>query len=168
MNPRKLFRWYVHTFAVTALAASGVSILASHLIYNATPSMPVGFYWLSPAREPTRGAVVAFPVPTNVEGLVRERRYLPENALLLKPVVAVAGDEVCTRNGVLNVHGAFLGYVLDRDSAARALPHSDLCGTLPEGEVFVASAHPQSFDSRTFGSVPVGAVRGVVRSLWIF
>ena len=168
MNPRKLFRWYLHTFAITALAASSVSILASHLIYNATRSMALGFYWLSPARAPARGAVVAFPVPPNVQALVRERRYLPENGLLLKPIVAVAGDDVCTRGGVLNVNGVFVGHVLDRDSAARSLPRSDLCGTLPEGEIFVASANPQSFDSRTFGSIPVAAVRGEVRSLWTF
>jgi conjugative transfer signal peptidase TraF len=168
MNSRKLLQLYVRTFGITALAAAGVSILASHLIYNATNSMPLGLYWLAPAPSPGRGAVVAFSVPPNVQDLVHERRYLPENALLLKPVVALAGDDVCTRDGILKVNGASLGQVLERDSAARALPQSDFCGALPDGEIFVASAHPQSFDSRTFGSIPVVAVRGVVKALWTF
>ncbi len=63
-------------------------------------------------------------------------------------------DDVCTDGGTLTVNGAPLGAVATEDTRGRPLPHDERCGPLPDGDVFVASHSPTSFDSRTFGPVP--------------
>jgi len=107
-------------------------------------------------------------VPSHVEGLVRERRYLPPRALLIKPVVATANDHVCTCDGALLVNGAVMGAVPTEDSAKRPLPRATDCGALAEGLVFVASHYAKSFDSRTFGPVSLSELRGTVTPLWTY
>jgi conjugative transfer signal peptidase TraF len=158
--------------ARTALASLCVSALAclvgSHLLWNWTPSLPLGLYWVSPRREADVGALVAFPVPAGVRALVRERRYLPPGAVLVKPIVAAAADDVCTGGGMLTVNGAPLGAVATEDTRGRPLPHDTRCGPLPGGVVFVASHLPTSFDSRTFGPVPISEIRGTVTPLWTY
>ena len=163
-----LSRLHLSLFGAAAVASALACILASHLVWNWTPSVPLGLYWLSRGASPARGELVAFAVPPNVAALVHERRYLPVGAMLVKPVVATAGDRVCTDGGVLRINGAPFGAVLTEDSAGRPLPHFEGCGPLPEGEAFVASHHPRSFDSRTFGPVPLRAIRGTVRPLWTY
>ncbi|MGH7434785.1 MAG: S26 family signal peptidase, partial [Polyangiaceae bacterium] len=110
----------------------------------------------------------AFPVPVGVRALVRERHYLPPGAVLVKPIVAVAADDVCTDGGTLTVNGAPLGAVAAEDTRGRPLPHDTRCGPLPGGVVFVASHLPTSFDSRTFGPVPITQIRGTVTPLWTY
>jgi conjugative transfer signal peptidase TraF len=168
MTERELGRWYLGAFGAAALASALACLLASHLIWNWTPSLPLGLYWLSRSGAPAPGRLVAFPVPPGVLNLVRERRYLPPGALLLKPVVAIAGDHVCTGAGELTINGHGRGAILTQDSTGRPLPHYEGCGELLPGELFVASSLAMSFDSRTFGPVPLGAVRGTVMPLWTY
>jgi conjugative transfer signal peptidase TraF len=133
--------------------------------------MPLGLYWLSRAASPARGDLVAFPIPANVADLVRARNYLPARAMLLKPVVATVGDRVCTADGTFSVNGqpfANGGRIATEDSAGRPLPHYEGCGAVPEGLLYVASDHPRSFDSRTFGPIRTSDVRGTVSALWTY
>jgi conjugative transfer signal peptidase TraF len=165
---KELSRFYLAAFAITAILSALASLIGRHLIYNGTESMPLGLYWISAAPDLHRGDTVAFPVPPKVRQLVWERRYLPDGAVLLKPVVAVAGDHVCARGSTFAVNGHVVGAVLRADSQGRLLPRYEGCGEVRDGEVFVASTHPQSFDSRSFGPVPIAAVSGTVRLLWTF
>jgi type IV secretory pathway protease TraF len=114
------------------------------------------------------GALVAFPVPAHVRALVLERRYLPPGALLVKPVVAMRPDCVCTDSGTLTVNGTPLGAIATEDTQGRPLPHDERCGPVPEAVVFVASHFATSFDSRTFGPVPLSNLRGTVTPLWTY
>jgi conjugative transfer signal peptidase TraF len=152
----------------TALLSGLACVMASHLLWNWTPSLPLGLYWVSPRGVATVGTLVAFPVPTSVQALVRERKYLPPGAFLIKPIVALASDRVCTEGGTLVVGGSVLGAVLTEDSAKRPLPHATECGPLSEGQAFVASHYPKSFDSRTFGPIALNTIRGTVTPLWTF
>jgi conjugative transfer signal peptidase TraF len=154
----------------TVLAAAVACLAGAHLLWNWTPSLPLGLYWLSPASSGRVkvGALVAFPVPAPVRALVLERRYLPPGALLVKPVVATATDRVCTEGGTLAVNGTPLGAIATEDTQGRPLPHDERCGPLPEGHVFVASHFATSFDSRTFGPVPLADIRGTVTPLWTY
>jgi conjugative transfer signal peptidase TraF len=156
--------------AATVLASAVACLAGAHLLWNWTPSLPLGLYWVSPAssRRVKVGALVAFPVPAHVRALVLERRYLPPRALLVKPVVATAPDRVCTEGGTLTVNGAPLGAIATEDTRSRPLPHDERCGPLPEGHVFVASHFATSFDSRTFGPVPLADIRGTVTPLWTY
>jgi conjugative transfer signal peptidase TraF len=114
------------------------------------------------------GTLVAFGVPDAVRDLVRERRYLPAGAWLVKRVVATPGDRVCTEGSTFSVNDQPLGAILTEDTVGRPLPHYDGCGPVPDGWFFVASRHAKSFDSRTFGPLPARAIRGTVTPLWTF
>jgi type IV secretory pathway protease TraF len=39
-------------------------------------------------------------------------------------------------------------------------------GRAEPGEIWLYAPHPRSFDSRVFGPVPLGSVRGVLTPLW--
>ena len=168
MTARELSGLYVRVFGATALASALACLFASRLVWNATPSLPLGLYWLSRGSAAEKGRLLAFPVPPSAQDLVRERRYLPPGAFLVKPVVATSGDFVCANGGVLTVDGRPLGAIPNEDSARRPLPHYEGCGPVGSGEVFVASHYEKSFDSRTFGPVAMGAIRGTVTPLWTY
>jgi conjugative transfer signal peptidase TraF len=168
MNARDLSRLYLRICGATALASALACVLASHLVWNWTPSLPLGLYWLSRGEPAAKGRLVAFPVPADMRDLVRERHYLPRGAFLVKPVVAVPGDLVCSDGGALTVNGRPLGTILTEDSGGRPLPHYQGCGRLPDAELFVASHYDKSFDSRTFGSVRARDIRGTVTPLWTY
>jgi conjugative transfer signal peptidase TraF len=154
--------------AVSALTTALSCIVASHLIWNRTASLPRGLYLRSSETRAHEGRLVALRVPPRVRLLVHERRYLPAGSLLIKPVAAVAGDVVCARRGILTINGEPYGRILTRDSQGRELPVYDGCGSLPEGQVFLASHHPASFDSRSFGPVDINALQGTVTPLWTY
>jgi conjugative transfer signal peptidase TraF len=162
----------VATTTLAAAAAAGVAALvASHLVWNRTESVPRGLYWLSDAsaRSPHVGELVAFPVPGSVAALVAERRYLPRGVtLLLKPVAAAAGDEVCAEDAALRINREVFGPVPVADSLGRPLPHLEGCAVVPHGALFVASHHARSFDSRVFGFIDTAALRGRARPLWTY
>jgi type IV secretory pathway protease TraF len=124
-----------------AATAAGASALARHLIWNRTDSLPHGLYWVTAGlQSPLRpGDLVAFPLPPAVQRLVYARRYLRPGDWLLKPVVALSGDDVCTDGGLLSIRGTVVGPMLERDSAGRPLPRFPMCGPVPAGHVFTAS-----------------------------
>jgi conjugative transfer signal peptidase TraF len=167
---RRIERSLFGAVAATVLASALACLAGAHLLWNWTPSLPLGLYWVSPggSGHVKVGALVAFPVPAHVRALVLERRYLPPGALLVKPVVATAADRVCTEGGTLAVNGAPLGAIATEDTQGRPLPHDERCGRLPEGDVFVASHFATSFDSRTFGPVRLADIRGTVTPLWTY
>src|ERR1700678_3442275 len=155
---RDIERGLVRACLGTAFACALACILGAHLLWNWTASLPLGLYWLSPdARSRVKvGALVAL------------RRYLPPGAMLVKPIVATSADSVCTDDDTLTVNGATLGAIRSEDTRGRPLPRDARCGPLPEGQIFVASHLPTSFDSRTFGPVPLSDIRGTVTPLWTY
>ena len=165
---RALALWISALLGTAGLLSALTCKVASHLLWNWTPSLPLGLYWLSPGRPVAVGTLVALPVPPDVQDLVRDRKYLPPRALLIKPVVALSSDRVCTDGGTLVVNGSVLGAVPTEDSAQRPLPHANGCGPLHKGQVFLASHYPKSFDSRTFGPVSLTQIRGTVTPLWTY
>jgi conjugative transfer signal peptidase TraF len=152
----------------TAVATAATSVVAAHLLCNVTPSMPLGLYLMR--RGPTSVAphdLVAFPVPPSVRDLVRERHYLGDGARLLKPVAAVAGDDVCIDGDALAISGIPAARLRSADSEGRPLPRDARCGPIAPGFVYVLASDPRSFDSRVFGPVDVRTL-ATVTPLWTF
>ncbi len=153
---------------LSVLTNALASLVGSQLIWNRTASLPLGIYARLPIGNLRRGDEVALRVPASVRQLVRERGYLPEAGLLVKPIAAMAGDTVCRRGDLLLINGAPFGAVRTHDSEGRPLPSFGGCRVLGEHDVFLASAHPRSFDSRTFGPVDVRALQSKVTPLWTY
>ncbi|MCA6111794.1 S26 family signal peptidase [Bradyrhizobium sp. CNPSo 4026] len=62
------------------------------LIYNASGSAPLGFYYME-QRLPMRGELAVFKPPPAVELLIITHQILPVPVPLLKQVTAIGGDE---------------------------------------------------------------------------
>jgi len=164
-RPRKLRnRSLLLMLSVPVLLGLGLLPHRPWLLYNHTPSVPIGVYRYA-GRTPQRGDLVAFPLPGTAHDYAR-RRGEPTDILLLKPVLAVSGDQVSTLHGELRINGALVGAIPDTDSIGRTLPRWRSDRVLTDGELFVGSTRIEhSFDSRFFGPVHVSQIVGVYRRL---
>lgn len=138
------------------------------VIYNASGSAPLGFYYVE-QRLPERGEIAVFRPPPAIELLILTHDVLPAPVPLLKRVEAIGGDEVCRAKepvGTISINGKVVAEVLDKDREGRPLPSWDGCMRLVEGEYFLLQPHPNSFDSRYFGPVSRCNILGVARPIW--
>ncbi|RCK45963.1 hypothetical protein TH25_17120 [Thalassospira profundimaris] len=137
---------------VLALAFASVVNLPKKLIYNASESAPVGFYWID-QQSISRGDYVYVRVPERVRDLVIERGYLPPDVPLVKRVVGLDGDRICRAGTEISVNGAVVATAERRDGLGRAMPDWHGCHILTDRTVFLLQDHPRSFDGRYFGPV---------------
>jgi conjugative transfer signal peptidase TraF len=135
------------------------------LLWNTSPSVPLGLYCLA-ARPPTRGALAAIRLPEPHRSLADSRGYLPAGILLIKPVVARAGDVVCRLGAIVTLHGRAVTHARSADRAGRPLPRWSGCIRLRADQAFVLSADPAGFDSRYIGPVERRHVVGTALPLW--
>ena len=153
---------------VVAVWVSATADIGPRIVYNASPSLPTGYYWITPTTEIQRGHLVLVPVPSAYRSLVEKRRYLGPNVPLIKPVAALEGDHVCIRNGAVSINGKVVGHTLKSDSKGRVLNAWKGCQPLTEGEFFALIAGVrESLDSRYFGPLRVRSVIGRAWPLWV-
>jgi conjugative transfer signal peptidase TraF len=153
---------------LTTLAGAGCAAFASRFTLNLTSSLPRGIYLLRSTGAPQRGSIVAFDVPPALRELVAARNYLPPGARLLKRVVAVAGDSVCTNGNRYVVDEQLVSDIAPADARGLSLPAPyPFCGVVPPGVAFVAGAGASSLDSRYFGPLPLATLTTTV-PIWTF
>lgn len=159
--------------ATVAWGAAALALLAAsawpwtpRLVFNASDSLPRGWYRVAPGCVPRVGRVVLVRLPASAAAWAAQRGYLPLGVPLLKPVAAVAGQHVCRVGDVLRVDGGPSVVVRPVDGRGRPLPSWRQCRVLRGGELLVlGTAHPASFDSRYVGPVDVSAVLGCASPL---
>jgi type IV secretory pathway protease TraF len=115
------------------------------LVWNVTPSVPTGLYWLA-NRQPRMGNLTAIRLPISSP-------YLPTGILLIKRTAARAGYIVCRRGTIVTINGRLAAVARIADGAGRPLKRWSGCMRLRATQTFVLSTHPDSFDSRYFGPV---------------
>lgn len=135
------------------------------LVWNASASVPVGLYRLA-SGAPGHGDFALVKTPDSVERLASERGYLPLGIPLVKRIAALAGDDVCTRNGAIVINGKAVARQLQTDRAGCPLPHWNDCRRLDRGEYFLLADALDSFDSRYFGPVTSAHLIGRLVPLW--
>lgn len=151
----------VTCFSALALLAVSIFEVPPRLLYNPSPSAPKGFYRVHHAGRLKPGDMVAAKVPESMRSLAVERGYLPGNVPVVKRIVAVEGDHVCFRDGVVYLNSDLLVKPLDADFLGRPMPVWKGCQVLAEGEFFLAMTDvPTSLDSRYFGPVTDGDILG--------
>ena len=154
------------TLMVVLLLASLIWPPRPLLLWNASPSSPIGLYGVSAADELKPGMrVVAWP-PPRARQLADERRYLPAGVPLVKRVAAVAGERVCAIGEAIFVNGRLEARRAGLDGAGRPLPWWTGCIVLENGQVFLLSASASSFDGRYFGATRRSEVVGQAWLLW--
>jgi conjugative transfer signal peptidase TraF len=152
--------------AVLAVAVSALLATPTWLIWNRTPSAPVGFYRLDHPRALKRGDLVAVMPPGPVANFMIQRSYIGRGAPLLKHVAALPGQTVCRLRATVTVDGAVLGNALTRDRLGRPLPIWQGCRGIAADQIFLMNVGvPDSLDGRYFGPLPASAVIGRVRPI---
>lgn len=160
------------------IAATAAFLLALFIIpgrlgirWNASPSLPVGFYIES--KEPS--GLVEFCPSVFVGRFAAMRGYRSEGTCpdgatpLMKPVVAGSGDTVDVSADGLWVNNRLVPNTAPRaaDTQGRPLEHFPFGRYLVDrGTVWVASSYnARSFDSRYFGPIPESSIRAHLRPL---
>lgn len=152
------------TVAVAGLSLIGLSAWIEpppRLIWNASASVPIGFYAVAPIEHPRIGDIVAVTPPEPLAAFFAARGYLPVGVPLLKPVAALPGQRVCRLDLRVTIDGRFAAMALPRDRRGAPLPVWQGCRQVAPGQVFLLnSRHADSLDGRYFGPLAVSTVIG--------
>lgn len=162
-------RWPLALLFASLFALGWAALTTSppRLIYNASDSVPIGWYSISPANSLAPGDLVLVRLPPEAMSLASQRGYLPANVPLLKNVAAMAPQRVCVQSSQVRIDGVLVARRLRWDRQGRALPTWQACRRLVGDELFLLSSNPASFDSRYFGPISVDAVIGQAQALWL-
>ena len=136
------------------------------LIYNASDSVPIGWYRISPKSSLHVGTIVLVHLPAAASAVAAQRGYLPTGVPLLKRIGAMTPQMVCVHSGMVRVDNVPAGVALSADGAGRDLSAWPGCRRLRPDEVFLLSTtNPASFDSRYFGPVRISDVIGQAKPI---
>lgn len=155
------------TAATSMLAFTAIAPPVPKLVWNASASVPIGLYEISPAgRLHVTELVLAMP-PEPLASFLANGGYLPRGVPLLKRVAALPGQTVCRDGLAITVDGVQLAEARERDRRGRELPVWTGCRVIADGEVFLLNwDEPSSLDGRYFGQVPVSSIVGQASPLW--
>jgi conjugal transfer pilin signal peptidase TrbI len=129
------------------------------LVINTTESLPQKVWVLHLGQIPKKYDYIAFKPPL--------KSGLPSNLILHKQVLAVSGDVVTVKKRDFFINGKYIA-----TAKTHSLKNEPLflgpTGTLTEGQYYVATPHPDSFDSRyeQMGWIDAGHILGVLYPLW--
>ncbi|GGA43651.1 S26 family signal peptidase [Pelagibacterium lentulum] len=154
---------YVMVTAVAALAIVIASFVPTspRLVWNASASVPIGFYTIAPAERIEVPDLVAVMPPEPVASFMVERGYIGRGAPLLKRVIGLPGQLACRGGRSITVDAVTLGEARDRDHEGRDLPVWQGCRIIADGEVFLMNPDVgDSLDGRYFGPLPASVVIG--------
>jgi type IV secretory pathway protease TraF len=141
-------------------------VCKTHLIYNPSPSAPLGWYWrTAPPRTVRHGLLVLLDPPAAVK---REVALIdPAVAALpwIKPIAAVPGERVCLEPDVVTINGVVIG---PRPLLHRypQFPRRLGCTVVPPDGYVALSPFARAFDSRYVGVLARDTILGRLHPLW--
>lgn len=160
-------------YVIVTAAATLATVIASgvpttpRLVWNASASVPVGFYTIAPADRLEVPDLVAVQPPEPIASFMVERGYVARDVPLLKHVLGLPGQRLCRDGPAITVDTVPLGEARDRDSRGRDLPVWQGCRVIAEGEIFLMNLDVgDSLDGRYFGPFPASAVIGQATPLF--
>ena len=107
----------------------------ANLYINQTDSLPFKAFLVLKGASVHKGDYVAFKNPRFINAMIKQ-------------VTGTAGDLVVIKDDTVWVGDTLIGEALPKASDGRPLTKSLFEGAIPEGQFFVSSPHPRSFDSR--------------------
>ena len=145
--------------ALAFLVAKPILNPSPILIWNASESVPVGWYFVA-KRQPEIGEIAVIRPAEWVRNYASMRGYLPQEVLLLKPIFAVQSSVICRFGSYVFVDGKPVAKATIMDKKHRRLPVWKGCKALKPSQYFVLGRHRDSFDSRYFGPIDASQVIG--------
>lgn len=143
-----------------AFASIAIAQPQPRFIWNASPSAPIGLYYVERTQDVARGDLVATAVPPSLAGFMAERRYVPHGIPLIKHVAAFPGERVCRWGPIVTINGKPVAVARSRDRLDRPLPTWSGCITIAWDELFLLNTQPDSLDGRYFGPLPKAGLIG--------
>lgn len=145
---RRLRNYLVLVLLVGLVWGYALLWLAQHyrIAGNETASLPDRFFVLALdgagiGHAPfVRGCLVAFHVADTV-------RHYPPGMVFIKRLVGLPGDAITWQGDTVYVGGAKVGAAQPRNRFGESLSRTP-AGVIPPGHYFVATPHPDSYDSR--------------------
>jgi len=154
LSVRRAATVYVAVVGAGLVVASAADVWPLRLMYNASASVPIGFYAVGEVDDPAVGDLVVAFLPPSSEQLLVERGYIAPATPVLKHVAATVDDRTVAQ-------------ALDVDDEGRPLPRWSGCRAIGPGEVFLLNAAASaSFDGRYFGPVSTASIIGKATPLW--
>lgn len=151
--------------AVLAAAAFAAPAAQDRLLYNHSPSVPVGLY-LRTDQPVARGALVTVRAARVAPNAAARRGFTGPRDRFLKRVAALAGDRVCAEGATLLVNDVAMAERRTHDSEGRPLAAWSGCRVLGAREVLLLGDNAQSFDGRYWGPIAAADIEGVWRPLF--
>lgn len=150
------------------IAMASLSMAASQpkLVWNFSPSVPVGLYGVD-LRDWRRGDLVALKPAGQAEAVLSTVSALKPGRLLIKTIAGVPGDIVCQRAGAVAINGKHAARARILSPRGWPLLTTEGCNVIRPGDVFLLGDHPASLDSRYFGPVSASGVIGVLDPVWL-
>ena len=129
------------TLLVAASAVAGMTVTmgakpAPRYVWNASKSVPVGFYRVDRADKLAVGNLVVVMPPEPLASFLADAGYLPMGVPLIKRILALPGQSLCRNEHLISVDGHEIGTALERDHLGRALPNWQGCRPIAQGEIF--------------------------------
>lgn len=162
------FGWVMSTLVASlGIGASALFHPMPRLIWNASPSVPIGLYTVHPAGALHLTELVVVQPPEALADFLEERHYLAKGVPTLKRILALSGQALCRVGRTITVGGFTVGEALDHDSLSRPLPAWQGCRVVASGQVFLMNRQSEaSFDGRYFGPLPASTIVGRADPLW--
>jgi conjugative transfer signal peptidase TraF len=153
--------------AIVAIALPKVVDLPKVLLWNPSPSVPIGLYHLRPTGTLQVADLVVVDLPEPLAQFVIGRGYLPAGIPLLKRVVGLPGQIVCRSHRAITIDSVEIGAALETDRLGRPMPVWQGCRRIAADEVFLMNQDVEnSLDGRYFGPIAVSSIRGAAVPLW--
>jgi len=149
--------------AIALIAAAAVNT-RDWLLYNHTPSVPIGWYVRN--GDIKVGALVTVRARDVAPDYAAERAFIDAGDRFIKRIAAKVGDSVCASGDAIRINDRTVAHRATHDSEGRALPHWSGCRTLSGDEIFLMGDTPDSFDSRYFGPVSADDIEGIWRPVF--
>ena len=167
LSRSQLATFYATVVAVFALVLADADLFPLRIVYNASASVPLGWYAVADPDAAGAGELVVVRPPLAVEPMLVERGYLGRGVPLLKRIGAGPGSTVCRHDNRISIDGTPAAVARDADARGRPLPRWSGCRLISAGEVFlVNSGAPGSFDGRYFGPSFARDIIGKARPVW--
>lgn len=132
------------------------------VVYNRSPSLPVGLYWRV-AGPPRYGDFVTVRAIDAAPSYAAKRHFSGPRDRFIKRVAATRGQVACAEGDGIAIDGRLIARRRERDRTGAALPRWTGCRTLAAGEVLLLGDTPDSFDGRYWGPIDAEKIEGVWR-----
>ncbi|WP_299507591.1 S26 family signal peptidase [uncultured Roseobacter sp.] len=152
---------------IALIALSAIIRANPILIWNASASVPIGFYTVQPLDAPTVGDLVVLEPPSPLGDWLLEHGYLSTDVPLIKHVAALPGQRVCRTGVTISIDGVAVATAKTHDPFDRPLSVWQGCHRLTDDQIFFLNPDAEaSLDGRYFGPLPRDTIIGRAVPIW--